>query len=142
MQIVREFREFAVRGNVVDMAVGIIIGGALGKIVTSLVNDIVMPPIGLLVGQADFSKLHFNLSLPTTDASVDVRYGLFLNSVVDFLIIAVVIFLLVRQVNRLRRTEAAPPPPSTKTCPYCASNIPLAAVRCPQCTSQLEAAAT
>ncbi len=141
----REFKEFAMRGNVVDMAVGIIIGAAFGRIVTSLVEDVVMPPIGLLLGKVDFSNLFANLSgrpYPTLDAAVKagapvIKYGVFLNSIINFVIVAFVIFLLVRQVNRLRGPA---PAPTTRSCPMCATNIPLAARRCPNCTSELQAA--
>ncbi|MEX2288411.1 MAG: large-conductance mechanosensitive channel protein MscL [Planctomycetaceae bacterium] len=130
MGMIKEFREFAVRGNVVDMAVGIIIGGAFGKIVTSLVNDIVMPPIGLLVGNADFSELAY------TVRDVTIGYGKFINTVLDFAIVAFVIFLLLRQINNLKRL-GPPPTPTTKQCPLCCSTINIAAKRCPQCTADL-----
>lgn len=139
-QMLREFKEFALRGNVVDMAVGIIIGGAFGKIVSSLVNDVVMPPLGLLVGNVDFSRLAIPLRAATEEnEAVTLNYGMFINNVLNFLIIAFVIFMFVRQMNRLKR-EQEPAPPSTKPCPFCASKIPLAAVRCPQCTSELATA--
>ena len=143
----KEFKEFVLRGNVVDMAVGIIIGAAFGKIVTSFVNDILMPPIGLLLGGVDFSNLFITLSgghyatLAEAQAAgaVTINYGLFINTVLDFLIVAAVIFLFIRQINRMRRKEEAPPPePTTKECPYCLSTIPLKATRCPYCTSELE----
>lgn len=127
----KEFRDFAVKGNAVDMAVGIVIGGAFGKIVTSLVNDIIMPPVGMLLGKVDCSKLVVNLNEKTA-----IKYGLFLNNVIDFLIVAFCIFMVVRQMNRLKRAPAAAEP-TTKTCPQCQSAIPLKAVRCPCCTSQL-----
>jgi large conductance mechanosensitive channel len=138
----KEFKEFAVKGNVVDMAVGIIIGAAFGKIVSSLVNDLLMPPIGLLLGKVDFSNLFVNLSgksyetLSSAKAAgaATLNYGLFINTVIDFIILALAIFLMVRQVNRLKRQ----PEPSTKACPYCLSKIPLKATRCPHCTSELK----
>jgi large conductance mechanosensitive channel len=145
----REFREFAMRGNVVDLAVGIIIGAAFGKIVTSLVNDIVMPPFGLLLGRVDFSSLFINLSgqpyasLAEAKAAgaPTINYGVFLNSVIDFVIVAFAIFLLVRFINRLsRQPEATPAAPATRECPFCVSSIPLRATRCPQCTSTLQSA--
>jgi large conductance mechanosensitive channel len=145
----REFREFAMRGNVVDLAVGIIIGAAFGKIVTSLVNDIIMPPVGLLLGRVDFSNLFLNLSgqpyasLAEAKAAgaPTINYGVFLNNVIDFVIVALAIFLLVRFINRLsRQPEAAPTAPTTRECPFCLSSIPLRATRCPQCTSTLQAA--
>src|SRR5512138_3353524 len=117
--MLKEFKEFAVRGNVVDMAVGIIIGAAFGKIVTSLVNDVVMPPIGMLLGNVDFSDLSLTLREQTADApAVAVNYGMFINTVLDFVIVAFVIFLLIKQVNRLKRDEAAQPA-TTKNCPFC-----------------------
>lgn len=142
----KEFKEFIMRGNVIDLAVGIIIGAAFGKIVTSLVNDIIMPPIGLLLGKVDFSNLFINLSgqpyatlAEAKDAgAATINYGLFINNVIDFLIVAVAVFLVVRVVNRLRRKpEAAPAVPTTKECPYCFTAIPIKATRCPNCTSQL-----
>jgi large conductance mechanosensitive channel len=145
----REFREFAMRGNVVDLAVGIIIGAAFGKIVTSLVNDIIMPPVGLLLGRVDFSNLFLNLSGQPYASLAEARaagaptinYGVFLNNVIDFVIVAFAIFLLVRFINRLsRQLEAAPAAPTTRECPFCLSSIPLRATRCPQCTSTLQAA--
>jgi large conductance mechanosensitive channel len=145
----REFREFAMRGNVIDLAVGIIIGVAFGKIITSLVNDIIMPPIGLVLGRVDFSNLFVNLSgqpyasLAEAKAAgaPTINYGIFLNNVIDFVIVAFAIFLLVRFINRLsRQPEAAPAAPNTRECPFCLSSIPLRATRCPQCTSTLQAA--
>jgi large conductance mechanosensitive channel len=145
----REFREFAMRGNVVDLAVGIIIGAAFGKIVTSLVNDIVMPPFGLLLGRVDFSSLFINLSgqpyasLAEAKAAgaPTINYGVFLNSVIDFVIVAFAIFLLVRFINRLsRQPEVTPAAPTTRESPFCVSSIPLRATRCPQCTSTLQSA--
>lgn len=147
--MLKEFKEFAMRGNVLDMAVGIIIGAAFGKIVTSLVNDVIMPPIGLIVGNVDFSSLFINLSgqsysslaaAKAAGAPV-VALGVFLNSVLDFIIVSFVIFLLIRQVNRMkRRTDAPPAAPTTRDCPYCWSGIPIKATRCPHCTSNLKAA--
>jgi large conductance mechanosensitive channel len=145
----REFREFAMRGNVVDLAVGIIIGAAFGKIVTSLVNDIIMPPFGLLLGRVDFSNLFINLSGQSFASLAEakaagaptINYGVFLNTVMDFVIVAFAIFLLVRFINRLsRQREATPTVPTTRECPFCLSMIPLRATRCPQCTSTLQAA--
>jgi large conductance mechanosensitive channel len=145
----KEFREFAIRGNVVDMAVGIIIGAAFTSVVTSVVNDILMPPIGLMVGDEDFKNLFFVLrqgAEPGPYASVEaakavgavtINVGLFLNAVLSFTLVAFAAFMLVRTVNRLRRAETPPPPPSTRKCPYCISDIPLAASRCPQCTSEV-----
>lgn len=145
----KEFKEFILRGNVVDMAVGIMIGAAFGKIVSSLVNDILMPPIGFILGKVDFSNLFISLSghyktLAEAQAAgaPTINYGVFLNTVLDFLIIAaVVFFLIVRPMNRLRKAkEVAPAAPTTKECPYCYSTIPIKARRCPYCTSDLEGA--
>jgi large conductance mechanosensitive channel len=145
--MLKEFKEFAMRGNVLDMAVGIIIGAAFGKIISSLVNDVLMPPIGLLLGKVDFSSLfidlsgqpHASLAAAKAAGAATINYGVFLNSILDFVIVAFAIFLLIRQVNRFKR-EPAPAAPTTKDCPFCASSIPLKAVRCPHCTSQLQAA--
>ncbi|MBI3942209.1 MAG: large conductance mechanosensitive channel protein MscL [Chloroflexi bacterium] len=142
--MLNEFKKFAMRGNVIDLAVGIIIGGAFNKIVTSLVNDIIMPPIGLILARVDFTNLYINLSsqkYPSLAAAQaagvpTVNYGVFINNLIDFLIVAFVIFLVVRQVNRLKDTPQ-PPTPTTRSCPYCLSTIPLQATRCPQCTSEL-----
>jgi large conductance mechanosensitive channel len=141
----KEFKEFVMRGNVMDMAVGIIIGVAFGKIVTSLVNDILMPPIGRVLGKLDFSSLFISLTgqhFPSIAAARAVgaptlNYGLFLNTVIDFLIVAATIFILIRQVNRLKRKPAAATP-TTKECPFCFSTIPVRAIRCPHCTSELK----
>jgi len=143
----KEFKAFILRGNVLDMAIGIIIGAAFGRIVSSLVNDVIMPPIGLLLGNVDFANLFIILSNPSGQAlatvqaakdagAVTLNYGLLINAVVDFLIVAVVMFLIIQAFNRLRR-QPAPPPPDTKECPYCCSAIPIKATRCPNCTSQL-----
>ncbi len=137
MGIISEFKQFSVRGNVIDMAVGIIIGGAFGKIVTSLVNDVIMPPIGLLLGRVDFSKLAVTLKAKTDTAeAVALRYGAFINTVLDFLIVAFAIFFVIKQINRLKRAEA-PAPATTKECPKCFSVISLKATRCPNCTSDI-----
>ena len=147
--MLKEVKEFAMRGNVLDMAVGIIIGAAFGKIISSLVNDVIMPPIGLLLGNVDFSNLFINLSgqpyaslaaAKAAGAPV-VAIGVFLNSIFDFLIVAFVIFLLIRQVNRTKRqTEVPAVAPITRDCPFCWSSIPMKATRCPHCTSELKAA--
>jgi large conductance mechanosensitive channel len=142
--MLKDFKEFVMRGNVVDMAVGIIIGVAFGKIITSLVTDIIMPPIGLVLGHVDFSSLFLNISgtpyatLAQAKAAgaATINYGLFLNTILDFVIVAFVVFLLVRQVNRMRKEPA----PSAKDCPFCLSAIPLMAVRCHHCTSELKPA--
>lgn len=140
-----EFRDFALRGNMIDMAVGIIIGAAFGRVVSSLVSDVLMPPIGLLTGRSDFSSHFLNLSgkayatLAEAKAAgaATINYGIFLNAVSDFLIVAFAVFLLIRQINRLKSVPAASP---TKPCPYCCSAIPVPATRCPNCTSALAAA--
>ena len=146
--MLKEFKEFAMRGNVLDMAIGIVIGVAFGIVITSFVNDIVMPPIGLLLGGVDFSNLFIDLSGKSYATLVEakaagaatIKYGLFLNTVVDFIIVAFVIFLLVRQVNQMaRKPEAALAAPTTKECPYCLSSIAIKAIRCPHCTSELRA---
>jgi large conductance mechanosensitive channel len=143
----KEFKEFAMRGNVMDMAIGIIIGAAFGKIISSFVNDVLMPPLGLLLGKVSFSNLYISLSGQHFDSleaakaagAATLNYGLFINTVIDFLIVAFVIFLVVKQMNRLNK-EPAPAPPSTKECPHCISAIPIKATRCPNCTSELGAA--
>lgn len=140
MGMLKEFRDFALKGNVVDMAVGIIIGGAFGKIVASLVSDVIMPPIGILLGNVDFSQLAITLKEKTADAeAVTLNYGMFINTVIDFTIVALAVFLVIKQMNRLRRREEEEEPaaPSTKECPKCCSIIPINAVRCPNCTSDL-----
>jgi large conductance mechanosensitive channel len=145
--MLREFKEFAMRGNVVDMAIGIVIGVAFGKITTSLVNDIIMPPIGLILGRVNFNDLFISLNgkaYPSLAAAkgagaATINYGVFINTVFDFLIVAFIMFILVRQMNRFY--PAKPAVPTTKECPYCASMIPIKASRCPNCTSELSAAA-
>ena len=145
--MLKEFREFIARGNVIDLAVAVVIGAAFGRIVTSLVEGVIMPPIGMLLGRADFSNLFIDISgqNPTSLADAQLRglpviaYGRFINDIVNFLIIAWVIFLIVKAVNRLR--EAPPPPPNTKDCPRCMTAIPLAATRCSACCVDLPATA-
>jgi large conductance mechanosensitive channel len=145
---VKEFKEFAVKGRVLDLAIGVIIGAAFGKIVTSLVNDVIMPPIGLLVGKVDFLNIfidlsgqhHASLAEAKAAGAATVNIGLFINNVIDFLLVAFAVFLLVRQINRLK-SKPAEVIPNTKDCPFCFSAIPLKATRCPSCTSQLSAGA-
>jgi large conductance mechanosensitive channel len=137
MSMIQEFKEFAMRGNVVDMAVGVVIGAAFGKIVTSLVNDVVMPPIGLLTGGMDFSSIVITLKDATADtAAVTMNVGMFINNILDFLIVAFAIFMVIKQMNRFKKKEA-PAAPTTKECPQCCSTIALKATRCPCCTSTL-----
>jgi large conductance mechanosensitive channel len=139
MGMLKEFREFAVKGNVMDMAVGIIIGGAFTPIVKSLVDDVIMPPIGLLLGGVDFSEHRFTLKEKTDEAAaVTVNYGSFVNVVITFVIVAFAVFVLVKGMNRLRAAEA-PPAPTTRPCPECQMPIPLAATRCGHCTTQVPA---
>jgi len=153
--MLKEFKEFAIKGNVIDMAVGIIIGIAFGAIVTSLVNDIVMPPVGLLLGGVDFSNLFVVLDAGATPppyatpaeaveaGAVTLNYGVFINTILTFLIVAFAVFLLVRAVNRMRRREeVAPAAPTDKPCPFCFTTINIRATRCPNCTSQLPDAAS
>ncbi len=148
--MLKDFKEFAMRGNVVDMAVGIIIGGAFGTIVKSLVTDVMMPPIGLLMGGVDFSNLFFVLKEGATAApyatlemaqkagAVTISYGVFLNAVISFLIVAFAVFMLIKGLNKLKREQEAPPKePTTKECSHCFTTIPIKAVRCPHCTSEL-----
>jgi large conductance mechanosensitive channel len=139
MNMLKEFKAFAMRGNVVDMAVGIIIGVAFGKIISSFVNDVIMPPIGMLLGNVDFSNLAITLKQKTEGAdAVMIKYGVFINTVLDFLIVAFAIFIVIKQMNRLKKKEEAPPAePTTKTCPFCQSTIAIMATRCPNCTSEL-----
>jgi large conductance mechanosensitive channel len=142
----KEFKEFIMRGNVVDLAIGIVIGAAFSAVVNSLVNDVIMPPIGLLLGRVNFVDLfvslngqHYNsLAEAKAAAAPTINYGAFINNVIGFLIVAFVIFLLVKAINRMRRpAEEKPKEPTTKDCPYCLSTIPLKATRCPECTSEL-----
>lgn len=141
--MIKEFKDFVMRGNVLDLAVAVIIGGAFGKIVTSFVNDILMPPIGLALGGVDFADLFISLNGQSYASLADaqaagaptVNYGIFLNTVIDFLIVAFVIFLIVKAANRMKKPE--PATPTTKECPHCFTTISLKATRCPNCTSQL-----
>lgn len=141
--MIKEFKNFVIRGNVFDMAVGIIIGAAFGKIVTSFVSDVMMPPIGMLVGKVDFSNLYINLSPEHYSSLAEAKkagaatlnYGLFLNSAIDFLIVAFVIFLMIQFLERLKKKEI--PAATTKDCPFCMNSIPLAAKKCGYCTSSL-----
>jgi large conductance mechanosensitive channel len=144
--LLKEFKAFILRGNVLDLAVAVIIGAAFGKIVTSLVTDIIMPPIGLILGHVDFSNLFINMSgQPYTSladaqkaGAATINYGLFLNNVIDFLIVAFVIFMFIRAANKLSIAKpAAQATPTTKACPFCYTTIPIKAIRCPACTSQL-----
>ncbi len=139
MGIMKEFKEFAMRGNVMDMAVGIVIGGAFGKIVSSLVNDVIMPPVGMLLGNVDFTKLAVTLKEKTGDVeAVAVKYGLFINTVLDFIIVAFCIFMVIKGINSLKRKAEEPPKePTTKDCPKCCTSIAIKATRCPNCTSEL-----
>ena len=144
--MLKEFKEFALRGSLLDLAIGLVLGTAFGKIVTSLVNDILMPPVGLALGRVNFSNLFVNLTranYPTLSAAREagaptINYGMFLNTVLDFVIVAFALFLVIREVNRLRRRGETPP--TTRECPYCCSVISLKASRCPNCTSQVQAA--
>ena len=146
----KEFKEFAMKGNMVDMAVGIVIGAAFGAIITSVVADVIMPPIGLLLGNVDFSNLFIllkegkvpgpydSLAAAKAAGAVTLNYGTFFNTIISFLIIAFSVFLVVKNINRLRKQQEAPPAePTTKECPYCMSQIPLKAMKCGHCTSQL-----
>ncbi len=148
--MIKEFKEFAMRGSVLDMAVGIVIGGAFGTIIKSLVSDVLMPPIGLLLGKVDFSNLfiiltqgqvagpYVSLAAAKEAGAVTLNYGIFINNIISFLIVAFSLFLVIRSMNRLKRKEEAPPAePTTKDCPFCSTAIPIKAVRCPHCTSEL-----
>ena len=149
--MLREFKEFAMRGNVLDMAVGIIIGAAFGAIVNSLVQDLIMPPIGLLLGNVDFSNIfvvlkegkvagpYASVAAAKSAGAVSINFGLFISHVISFVVVAFSVFLLVRTMNKLKREEVAPPAvPTTKECTYCCSTIPIMATRCPHCTSELK----
>ena len=144
--MIREFKEFIMRGNVVDLAVGVVIGAAFGKIVTSFVEDILMPPIGLLLGGVDFSNLFINLSgkdypsvvVAKAAGAATLNYGMFFNNVLNFLIIAFAIFLLIKQINRMQKPPPAAAPPASKECPFCLSSVPLKASKCAHCTSELK----
>lgn len=149
--MLREFKEFAMKGNVIDMAVGIIIGAAFGTIVSSLVQDVIMPPIGLLLGNADFSNIfavlkegktagpYTSVAAAKAAGAVTINIGVFVNTIISFVIVAFAVFLLVKTINRLRRKEEAPPAaPTTKECNYCFTAIPIKATRCPHCTSELK----
>ena len=149
----KEIKEFAMRGNVIDMAVGIVIGAAFGTIVKSLVSDIIMPPIGLLLGKVDFANLfavlkqgeavagpYASLADAQTAGAVTINYGVFINTLISFVVIAFAIFMVIRNINKLKKKEEAPPAePTTKDCPYCLTSIPIKATRCPHCTSKLVA---
>jgi large conductance mechanosensitive channel len=145
MGFVSEFKEFAMKGNVLDMAVGIIIGAAFGSIVSSLVKDVIMPPIGMIMGGINFGDLFFALDGKTyaslaeaqVAAAPTINYGLFINAIINFLIVALAIFMLIRQVNAMKK-KPVPPEPNTKECPYCKESIPKAAVKCSHCTSDLK----
>lgn len=148
--MIKEFREFALRGSVLDMAVGIIIGAAFGGIISSLVSDVLMPPIGLLLGHVDFSNLYIvltagkvagpyaSLAAAQQAGAVTFNYGLFINKIINFLIVAFALFLVIRSMNKMKRkAEAVPAEPTTKECPFCFTTIPIKAVRCPNCTAEL-----
>lgn len=148
--MLKEFREFAVKGNALDMAIGLIVGAAFGAIVTSLVNDVIMPPIGAILGGMDFKDLfivlkegtapapYASLALAKEAGAVTLNYGAFVNAVVNFLIVSFSIFMMVRSINKFRKPAPAPAAPTTKPCPFCLTEVPLAAKRCPACTSNLE----
>jgi large conductance mechanosensitive channel len=143
--MLKEFRDFILKGNVIDLAVAVIIGAAFGKIVTSFTNDIIMPPIGMLLGNVNFTDLFIALdgneyaSLAAAQAvgAPTINYGIFINTIIDFLIVAFVIFLLIRRINSMKK-QPAPAAPTTKECPYCFTQIPIPAIRCPHCTSELK----
>jgi len=149
--MLKEFKEFAMRGNVLDMAVGIIVGAAFGTIVNSLVQDAIMPPIGLLLGNVDFSNIfivlkegkvagpYASVAAAKSAGAISINFGMFVNTIISFILVAFAVFLLIKTINRLRRQEEAPPaPPITKDCIYCFSKIPIQATRCPNCTSELK----
>ncbi len=150
--MLKEFKEFAMRGNVIDMAVGIIIGAAFGTIVNSLVQDVIMPPIGLLLGNVDFTNIfavlkegkvagpYASIAMAKEAGAVTINFGVFLNTIISFILIAFAVFFLIRMINNLKRQEEAPPAvPTTKECLYCFSSVPIKATRCPNCTSELKA---
>lgn len=150
--MLKEFKEFAMRGNVIDMAVGIIIGAAFGTIVNSLVQDVIMPPIGLLLGNVDFANIfavlkegkiagpYASIAAAKEAGAVTINFGVFINTIISFILIAFSVFFVVRSINKLRREEKTPPPvPTTRECVYCFSSIPIKATRCPNCTSELKA---
>jgi large conductance mechanosensitive channel len=148
MTLVKEFKEFASRGNVIDLAVGVIIGAAFGKIVTSAVNDLIMPPVGMALGQVDFADLfvpldggvYASLEAARAAAAPVIAYGQFLNTIIEFVIVAFAVFLMVRQINRLKTPTPTPASDDARDCPFCVSRIPKKATRCPQCTSAVQAA--
>jgi large conductance mechanosensitive channel len=144
--MLKEFKEFVMKGNVIDLAVAVIIGAAFGRIITSLVNDIIMPPLGLLLGNVNFTDLFISLNgtkyATLADAqaagAATINYGVFINTIIDFVLVALVIFLVIRSINRMKRAPApAPAAPTTKECPHCFTQIPIPATRCPNCTSEL-----
>jgi large conductance mechanosensitive channel len=144
--MLKEFKEFVMKGNVIDLAVAVIIGAAFGRIITSLVNDIIMPPLGLLLGNVNFTDLFISLNgtkyATLADAqaagAATINYGVFINTIIDFILVALVIFLVIRSINRMKRAPApAPAAPTTKECPHCFTQIPIPATRCPNCTSEL-----
>ena len=143
--MLKEFKDFVLRGNVLDLAVAVIIGAAFGKIITSFTNDIIMPPIGMLLGNVNFSDLfisldgndYASLAIAQAAGAPTINYGVFINTIIDFLIVAFVIFMVIRSMNRLKK-QPAPAAPSTKDCPYCFTQIPIPATRCPNCTSELQ----
>jgi large conductance mechanosensitive channel len=143
--VLKEFKKFIRQGNVIDMAVGFVIGAAFGKVASSFINDIVMPPIGLLLGKVDFANLYVNLSGQTFESLAKAKeagapviaYGIFINAVIEFLIVALAIFFVIRQINKLK-SRPAPASPTTKECPFCLSTVPLKATRCPNCTSEIK----
>lgn len=144
--MIKEFKEFALRGSVLDLAIGVIIGTAFGKIISSLVSDILMPPIGLLLGNVDFSNIFWSLSGEKFSSLADaqaagaatINIGLFINTLINFIIIAFVLFLILKPINNLKKSKEQPVEPTVKDCPYCLTSIPLKASRCPHCTSQLK----
>jgi large conductance mechanosensitive channel len=148
MQFLKEFKQFAIKGNVIDLAVGVVIGTAFNKIVTSLVNDVIMPPMGLITGKVDFKEKYINLSgqdFASLDAAkkagaATINYGAFINVIIEFIIVGFAVFLIVKWINRLKRigSKAVPAEPNTKDCPFCLSNIPLKASRCAHCTSEVK----